>query len=119
MAISDIKQKLSQIGGKTPSSTKEEKKDISMFGGKSFIKKQEGRRWAKRTQSLFRTTGLRETERDKLWQRLFEKGKEYIQKEDPKRVLRELEKGKWGKFKDLSLVERRRSKIMIEKFLGK
>jgi len=96
-----------------------EKKDTSAFGGKQYLRREEAKRWFKRPE-MYHLTKLPEKERIKLPEKLFPP-KEYgqfIEKGEPERVLRELEKGKWGEFKNLSPIEREKYIRTVKKFLG-
>ena len=96
-----------------------EKKDTSAFEGKQYLRREEAKRWFKRPE-MYHLTKLPEKERIKLPEKLFPP-KEYgqfIEKGEPERVLRELEKGKWGEFKNLSPIEREKYIRTVEKFLG-
>lgn len=96
---------------------KEEKKDLSIFGGKSFIRGGGLRNWARSDQS-FRTTNLPQSERLKITQELFGK-KDFLKKKDVETTLKRLEMARFRARKDAEIKEIK-TKIKIAKsILGK
>jgi hypothetical protein len=116
MGITDKKQALS--GGKTPPPAKEEKKDTSIFGGKSRL---EGGSFEYRLKDprFYEKTGLGERERIELGKKLFGSRGSHLQPQHLEEIKRELDLGKWGRFKDLSPEEREKAKRLIKGISGK
>jgi hypothetical protein len=123
MSIFDKKQELSSRGPKgmpekvTPSS-REEKKDTSIFGGKSHMDKGSFMRRLKEDQRLFKSTGLGEKERTKLGEKLFGSSGSYLDPGEIKEAKKQLGLGRYGKFKDFSLSEREDAKKLIKEISG-
>ncbi len=121
MSISEKKRELGDRGirekpGKTPP-PKEEKKDTSIFGGKPYMRKGDFMRELK-DQKFYKTTGLREKGRIELGKKLFGGFGSYIDPGEAKEAKRQLELGRYGKFKDLSLSEKEKAKKLIKEILG-
>ena len=121
MSISEKKQELGGGGirekpGKTPL-PKEEKKDTSVFGGKTQMSKSDFIRQSK-DQRFYKATGLGEKERTELGRKLFEGYGSHFDPGEVREVKRQLELGKYGKFKDLSLSEKEKAEKLIEEISG-
>jgi len=122
MAISEKKQELTSKGAKkmpekvTPP-PKEEKKDTSIFGGKPYMRTSDLMRELE-SQRFYKTTRLREKERTELGGKLFGSFGSHIDPVEVKEVKRQLELGRYGKFKDLSLQERENAKKLIKEISG-
>jgi len=124
MALIEKKQELSQ--GKEPLKLektpppKEEKKDISGFGGKRSLTREEFRGWLKKPEA-WKASRLPQTERVKLEKELFEPKKfgHFIERGEPEKRLKKL---KMEKFQAKTQAERselsKKIKLM-KRFLGK
>ena len=93
------------------SPAKEEKKDTSIFGGKTGMEK-EAFDYKLSDPEIYRGIELGEQRRSELGKKLFE-GEEYIKKSDLELVNKELNLGKWGKFKDFSQKDKEDAKRLI------
>jgi|GEM_PF-6615716 len=90
---------------------------------KGGIRKEEFMRSFKDS-SLFSETNMGEAERTSLGKRLFGSSYgSYINEKEIRDVEKQIELGKWGKFKDFNLTERNKAKKLIEgvkkRILGK
>jgi len=70
-----------------------------------------------RDPEMYRGTKLGEQRRTELDKKMFG-GKDYVKKSDLEWMDKELDKGKWGKFKEFSERDRLDSKKLIRKMLG-
>jgi len=95
---------------------KEEKKDTSIFGGKAGMEKRTFD-YKLSDPELYRGIELGEQRRRELGKKLFG-NEDYIKKSDLERADKELNSGKWGKFKDFSEMDKQDSKKLIKKLLG-
>ena len=125
MALEERKQELSRgavrPGGRerverASPPAREEKKDTSVFGGKPGLEKG-SLNYKLRDPEMYKGTELGEQRRTELGKKLFE-GEDYIKKSDLEWMDKELDLGKWGKFKDFSERDNLDSKKLIRKILG-
>ena len=121
MSIFEKKQGLSQTGKiskpeKAPPPVKQEKKDTSAFGGKSIIGRKVFNQHLK-DPKLYQTTRLEEKARTELGKKLFGSS-DFIKKTNIPEIKRQLDLGRWGKFKDMSSEDKRKAKIIIKEVLG-
>jgi len=125
MALEEKRQELSrgaaQPGEKeererVSSPVKEEKKDTSIFGGKTGMEKGDFD-YRLSDPEMYRGTELGGQRRSELGKKLFG-GEDYIKKSDLEQIDKELDLGKWGKFKDFSEGDKQDSKKLIRKLLG-
>jgi len=123
MGISEKKQALSQgriSPAKTPRSDKpeltgeKEKMDTSIFGGKEYLEAGTFK-YKLRDPKLFSTTGLGEEKIRNLGEKIFKGSGSYIKKSDLREIRRQLDLGKWGKFRNMSEKEREEAKRLIDK----
>jgi hypothetical protein len=117
MSISEKKQELGGGGirekpGKTPP-PKEEKKDTSVFGGKPDMETSDFMRLIKEDRSLYSKTNLSSARREKLGKKLFGSYGSRIDPGEIENVKGELALGKWGKFKDFSQKDKEDAKRLI------
>lgn len=122
MSIFDKKQKLGSKGQKgipekAAPPPREEKKDTSIFGGKPHMDKGSFMRQLK-DQRFYKPTGLREKERIGLGEKLFGSSGSYLDPGEVKEAKKQLELGRYGKFKALSLSEREKAKKLIKEISG-
>jgi len=126
MAIPDIKKGL--LGGgmrerpekklrKTPAPIREAKKDASIFGGSSYMDRGDFMHRLKSSE-LYRGTDLGEKDRSRLGEKLFGRSS-LVKKEDVEKAEKQLNLGKWGKFKDLSHEDKEKAKRLTKRILGK
>lgn len=122
MALEERKQELNRGAGRpgggerTSPPAREEKRDTSVFGGKPGLEKGSFN-YKLRDPEMYRGTELGEQRRVDLGKKLFE-GEDYIKKADLEWMDKELDLGKWGKFKGFSERDRLDSKKLIRKILG-
>ncbi len=125
MALEEKRQELSREAAqprgreereRVSSSVKEEKKDTSIFGGKTGMEKG-ALDYKLSDPGMYRGTELGKQRRSELGKKLFG-GKDYIKKSDLEKINEELDLGKWGEFKDFSERDKQDSKKLIEKLLG-
>ena len=112
MALEERRQQLS----KTSPPAREEKKDASIFGGKPGLEKGT-LNYKLMDAEMYKGTDLGEQRRSGLGKKLFE-GENYLKKSDLEWMDKELDQGKWGKFKEFSERDRLDSKKLIRKMLG-
>jgi len=112
MALEERRQKLSQ----SSPPAREEKRDTSIFGGKPGLEKGD-LNYKLRDPEMYRGTELGEQRRTELGKKLFG-GEDYVKKSDLEWMNRELDQGKWGKFKEFSERDKLDSKKLIRKILG-
>ena len=120
MSISDKKQELGSKGpGGIPgkAAPREEKKDTSIFRGRPHVDKDSFKRELK-SRGLYKTTGLGEKRRIELGEKLFGSSGSYIDPGEVKETRRQLELGRYGKFKDFSPSEREEAKRLIKEISG-
>ncbi len=123
MSIFEKKQGLFSRGikpesKKAPAPVKEIKKDTSIFGKESSIKKTIFEQRLK-DPKLFSTIRLPGKKIEELGKKLFAPYKDFIQKTSIPKVKDELKKGKWGRFKDMSSEDKIKAKIIIKEVLEK
>lgn len=122
MALAERKQELSQGGAKERpgemSLDKKEKEDSSVFGGKPEMPAGSFNQWLQKPER-YKTTGLGREKITKLGGRLFGSCGTFIQKGEVEETKRQIDLGKWGKFKDFSETEKRDAKKLIDEILGK
>ena len=111
MAIFNRKQ---ELGGKII----KEKKDTSVFEGKPHMPKNDFMRQLK-SQRFYKTTGLKEKERTELGGKLFKSYGSYVDPGEIKEVKKQLELGRYGKFKELPEKEREKAMKLVKEVLGK
>lgn len=97
---------------------KKEKKDTSIFRGRSSLDTGTFQHRLKNPK-LYGTTQLRESERSELGKKLFKSSGSVINPGEVQKVERELKKGKWGEFKDMSYQEREKAKRLLRGVSGK
>ncbi len=95
----------------------EEEKDTSIFEGKSELEKGDFLHRLK-DPNLYSRTNLGEGERSDLAGKLFGSYDGYIDKGEIMAARRELELGKWGKFKDFSEDEKEKAERLLKGILG-
>ena len=115
MSLFGKKQQLSQSGKleKTPPP-----KDISGFGGKSYIPQEKGRDWM-RSDEAFRTTNIPKERREKYWKEITKGTGYFLEKREAERKLKELS---MKKFKPGTAAEKgtiRKENKILKGFLGK
>lgn len=104
-------------GEKIPPS--KEKKDTSGFKGKPYLSREELRRWL-RGPEAWKASGLAETERVKLEKELSEsKYGYYIERGEPERAIKELEKEKYKAKTGAEKVKIDKKINLLKKFSGK
>ena len=122
MALEERKQELSQGAGRpggrerTSPPAREEKRDTSIFGGKPGLEKG-SLNYKLRDPEMYRGIELGEQRRMELGKKLFG-GEDYLKKSDLEWMDKEVDQGKWGKFKEFSERDRMDSKKLIRKILG-
>ncbi len=123
MAIFDIKKIFGGGGIKrrpektsTPSPKKEEK-DSSMFGGKSYMNRGNFMHQLGNPE-LYRRTSLAKKDTTRIGEKLFGHGSS-VKKKDVEEAEKQLNLGKWGKFKDLSYEDKGKAKRLTKGILGK
>ncbi len=94
---------------------KEEKKDISGFGGKKFISREEFRQFLKRS-DLYLRTGIPESKRLEFEKGIGSKYGNYLERGEPEKLIRELERGQMKPPAGLSKEEAIK---LLKEFLGK
>ncbi len=125
MAIFDIKK---IFGGgikerpekkieKAPVPIKEAKKDTSIFGGKSYMRRSSFM-YRLTNPELYRNTSLGEKDRTRLGEKLFGHGSS-VKKKDVEKAERQLDLGEWGEFKGLSHEDKEKAKRLTKGILGK
>jgi len=122
MSIFDKKQELGSkmqkgMPEKATPSPREEKKDTSIFGGKPHIDRGSFMQRLK-DQRFYKSTGLGEKERTELGEKLFGSSGSYLDPGEIKEAKKQLELGRYGKFKDLSLSEKEKAKKLIKEISG-
>ena len=103
-------------GERTSPAAREEKRDTSIFGGKPGMEKG-SLNYKLRDPEMYRETELGEQRRTELGKKMFG-GEDYVKKSDLEWMDKELDQGKWGKFKEFSERDRLDSKKLIRKMLG-
>jgi hypothetical protein len=112
MALEEKREALSR----TSPAAREEKRDASIFGGKPGMEKG-SLNYKLRDPEMYRGTELGEQRRTELGKKMFG-GEDYVKKSDLEWMDKELDQGKWGKFKEFSERDRLDSKKLIRKMLG-
>ena len=111
MALEEKKQALSGEGmrekfGKPSPQPKEEKKDISILGGKPDMKAGAFAYRLRKDQGLYSKTDLGAGRRVELGKKIFGSYGSRIDKGEIEKAKKELALGKWGKYKDFSPQEK-------------
>ena len=122
MGLSEKKQELSQGRAQgrpgEMSLSKKEKEDSSIFRGKPEMAAGNFNRWLQNPER-YKTTGLGEKKIAELKGKLFGSCGTVIQKGEIEEIKRQIELGKWGKFKGLSETEKKDAVKLIGGILGK
>jgi hypothetical protein len=94
-----------------------EEKDPSVFKGKSELEREDFMHRL-RDPNLYSKTNLGEEERLKLGEKLFGPYGSYIDRGEVEDARKELELGKWGKFKDFSEEDKEKAERLLKGILG-
>jgi len=95
------------------SPAKEEKKDTSIFSGKPDMEASNFKRLIKEDKSLYSRTDLSSARRGELGEKLFGSCGNRIDPGEIENTKKELALGKWGKFKDFSHKDKEDAKRLI------
>jgi len=112
-----MKEKPEKKPEKAPTPIKEAKKDTSIFGGNSSMRRGSFMHQLGNPE-LYRRTSLGEGDRTRLGEKLFGHGSS-VKKKDVEEAEKQLNLGKWGKFKDLSYEDKEKAKRLTKGILGK
>ena len=93
---------------------KKEKEDTSIFSGKPDMKASNFMRLIKEDPSLYSRTDLSSARREELGKKLFGSYGSRIDREEIENTKKELALGKWGKFKNFSQKDKEDAKRLVK-----
>lgn len=95
-----------------------EEEDTSAFGGEPYVSQEKNRSFLEKKTELFEKYGMTKDRRLEMGKKLFGGSGDFITKEEARDAKRQLEDGKWGRYKDFTYEEKKDAMRVLKKVLG-